>query len=257
MGHFREPARTIRYDPALTESSSPTEGTAAPGALPIRQGLAAARANVRPATALWAVAMAVVVSYYTLPSVQAVLQQLAQFKLQTGLIFGAISTALFGGLIPVVIQKLRPALAHQVSLQHLPFFALFWASKGVEVDLLYMGQALVFGDTATPRVIIPKVMVDQFGYAALWAVPSIVLAYAWKDAGFSWRALRQRLESGWYKRRVVPVLLSNWAVWIPAVAIVYCLPLPLQLPLQNLVLCLWALILIFMTQPADKGGPPA
>jgi hypothetical protein len=56
----------------------------------------------------------------------------------------------------------------------------------------------------------------------------------------------------WYRRRVLPVMVSNWGVWIPAVSIIYMLPPALQLPLQNLVLCLWALMLIFLTSPRGE-----
>jgi hypothetical protein len=53
----------------------------------------------------------------------------------------------------------------------------------------------------------------------------------------------------------VPVtLMSTWAVWIPAVAIIYCLPPPLQIPLFNLVLCFWVLVLSFISRrPADES----
>ena len=47
----------------------------------------------------------------------------------------------------------------------------------------------------------------------------------------------------------VPVtLMSTWAVWIPAVTIIYCLPAPLQIPLFNLVLCFWVLVLSFISK---------
>jgi hypothetical protein len=43
------------------------------------------------------------------------------------------------------------------------------------------------------------------------------------------------------------MLLANWGVWIPTVAAIYALPVGLQLPMQNLALCLWSLMLAFMT----------
>jgi hypothetical protein len=40
----------------------------------------------------------------------------------------------------------------------------------------------------------------------------------------------------------------TWALWIPAVTLIYSMPLPLQLPLANLILWLWMLILLFTSR---------
>jgi hypothetical protein len=40
---------------------------------------------------------------------------------------------------------------------------------------------------------------------------------------------------------VPATLMSTWAVWTPAVVIIYCLPPPLQIPLFNLVPCFWVI----------------
>jgi hypothetical protein len=49
-------------------------------------------------------------------------------------------------------------------------------------------------------------------------------------------------------------LIANMAVWVPAVAVIYALPTPLQLPMQNMVLCFYTLIVAHQMR-AD--GPPA
>jgi len=56
-------------------------------------------------------------------------------------------------------------------------------------------------------------------------------------------------------RQTVPVLISNWAVWVPAVAMIYAMPPALQLPIQNLVACLWVMMVMFMTKPAEARPP--
>ena len=50
---------------------------------------------------------------------------------------------------------------------------------------------------------------------------------------------------GW---RVVTVLISTWAVWIPMVSIIYAVPSNLQIPLFNIVLCFWSLMLGSLTK---------
>ena len=55
-------------------------------------------------------------------------------------------------------------------------------------------------------------------------------------------------------RELVPVLIANFGVWMPTVSIIYTLPTVLQLPLENLVLCFFTLMLAHM---ANKEEPAA
>jgi hypothetical protein len=52
---------------------------------------------------------------------------------------------------------------------------------------------------------------------------------------------------------VLPTLIANFGVWVPAVAIIYALPTPLQLPLQNLVLCFFTLLLAHLNRRQHGG----
>lgn len=58
---------------------------------------------------------------------------------------------------------------------------------------------------------------------------------------------------GWYARTVLPTLIANFGVWVPAVAIIYALPTPLQLPRQNLVLCFFTLLLAHLNRRQHGG----
>ena len=51
-----------------------------------------------------------------------------------------------------------------------------------------------------------------------------------------------------FGQRVLVVVCSTWVVWIPAVAIIYSLPSALQVPLFNLVLCFWCLLMSFISR---------
>jgi hypothetical protein len=48
------------------------------------------------------------------------------------------------------------------------------------------------------------------------------------------------------------MLLSSLGVWLPAVAIIYTLPTPLQLPLQNVVLCFFTLLLAHLARHTKR-----
>ena len=114
--------------------------------------------------------------------------------------------------------------------------------------------AALLGDSNAPGVIAGKVAFDQGLYAPLWAVPSMLLLYRWHDHGYRPGALRAGLRGRWWLRHVLPVNLANAGVWIPAVCMIYALPLALQLPMQNLVLCFWSLMIVFL---AREGDPEA
>jgi|SRR3989339_39314 len=213
----------------------------------LRQGLQAARKNRVPALLLQAIALSIVLVYYIHEPSRPVFDAIAALKLRYGYLFSLVSTALFGALIPLIILRAQPATRQSNPWRYLPFLLLFWAEKGVEVDALYRVQAFFFGADLTLSTVLPKVFVDQFVYMPLINLPPLILLYLWRDCGYSVSRTRAALGPRWYRNRVVPVMISNWGVWIPAVTLIYCLPVPLQLPVENLILCLWVLLLSVLT----------
>ncbi|MEX0741395.1 MAG: hypothetical protein WD079_01275 [Phycisphaeraceae bacterium] len=224
---------------------------------PWHEGIAAARANALPGVLLIVIAVVIVGSYYVIPPVQTALDAIADVKLRAGFIFAICSTAIFGGLLPVLVQQMRPSTRRAEAWRALPFLMGFWAVKGAEIDLLYRVQAWMFGDNSAISTIVAKVIFDEFVYVPLWAVPTMVIGYAWHENGYDLRRTLRRLGSGWYRKRVVPMMLANWAVWVPTVALIYCLKLPLQLPVQNVVLCLWAIMVMFLAKAAEADATAA
>lgn len=193
------------------------------------------------------VALGVLLGYHYWPAFHDALEVIRGWKLRFGYLFSAVSTAVFGGLLPLLFRLIPLETRKDPQWRFLPFFLGYWALRGVEVDALYRFQAWMFGDTATPWVVVVKVVIDQFVYCPLWAVPIMIIAYMWKDSGFRFAELRRRLGGEWFPSRCLPLLLASWGVWIPTVAVIYTLPLALQLPLQNLVLCLFVLLAMILT----------
>ena len=218
------------------------------GPHPLRRGWDAARTNALPGAIIVLVALGVLLGYHHWTAFRDGLEVISAWKLRFGYLFSAVSTAVFGGLLPLLFRLIPPETRKDPQWRHLPFFLGFWAFKGIEVDALYRLQAWMFGDTSSPWVVVVKVIVDQFVYCPLWAVPTMVLAYLWKDSGFRVGTTGRKLGSRWYSRRCLPLLVANWGVWVPAVAVIYNLPLALQLPLQNLVLCLFVLLVMILTR---------
>jgi len=223
------------------------EGAAEP---PWRAGLRAARANLVPGLILQGVMLALLIAYYLHGPTREALAWLAGIKAAWGFVFSAISAAIAGGVLPVVLRVLvfQRGRAGRADLEQLVFACLFWGGMGLVVDALYRGQAMVFGDSPDWRVVLPQVLVDQFLYSPLFAAPVTVWTYAWKRSGYHWR--REWFGFDYYRRRVVPTLFATWGVWIPVVTILYTLPEPLQIPLFALALSLWVTIYTWMSEEA-------
>jgi hypothetical protein len=211
---------------------------------PLAQGLVAARANVLPALVLQIVAVSILLGYYYVEPVHGALEAVSELKQRYGYAFSAVSTMMVAGLLPFVLQYLQRGGRRFLLARHLPYIAIFWAIKGMEVDAFFRVQAWMFGDDSRPATVLAKMAFDQFFYAPLWGLPSVVAAYRLKDVGFDLRQWDVLPLGRFYRRRILAALITTWAIWIPAVTVIYCLPLPLQLPLQNIVMCLWVLIFL-------------
>jgi len=227
-----------------------------PQASPWKQAFAAARVNVLPAVALWSLAVGIILAYSFLPQVRDALDRVAAFKQEYGYAFSAISTPIFAALLPLLMQRLvRVFGARRIAPEpwtSLPFLVAFWAYRGAEIDGLYRLQAWLWGQTSTLGVVTVQVVIDQGGYVMLWAIPTMVVLLLFKDCGYSigrtWRQLGRR----WYRRRCVPILVVNWLVWIPAVIVIYSLPLGLRLPVMNINVCLFMMLVMVATaRPAE------
>lgn len=249
--------------------NAPAQKPANPLLNAIQLGLASARENALPGVILWIVAVIIVTGYYFSPPVTEVLTMLGNLKESGGYGYSALATAIFGGLIPFLwrlmkarrMKKGHPALpsawkvpAWEAGL----FLILFWGWKGIEIDFLYRMQSVVFGTGNSAAVLVPKVLVDQFVYNPLWAGWTQILAYWWLDQAFRKKALADPVLWKSIGSRLVTILVSTWGVWIPMVTIIYSMPPNLQVPLFNIALCFWGLMLASLTkekQPQPGGQP--
>lgn len=222
---------------------------------PWHAGLRGARANALPGFVLQAVALVLVVAYYRHAPTHQAVERLAELHRRAGLLFGIVSTGLCGGLIPFLYLRSRRATRLRFTWAAGLGLTAFWAYKGIEVDLWYRLLAHVVGEANGVGTVATKMFLDQFIYCPVLAVPVTVLVYAWVEARYSARPVADDVRAGnWYRRRVLPVLISNLGVWVPAVCIIYSLPTALQLPLQNLVLCFFTLMLAHV-MPAREMAP--
>ena len=212
------------------------------------------RVNLIPGIALWVVGLLVVLTYYFVPQAAGLFEEVIELKERYGYFYSAVSTAIFGGLLPFSYLLWSGRVPQGAVLSWGLFFVLYWTIRGVEVDAVYRLQAWLFGDDAEWRTVVKKVVVDQFLYCPIWAAPLTAVCYGWKDAGFSMSAYRPNLNRYLFLFQIPSVLLSIWIVWIPATAIIYSLPLELQIPLFNLVLCFFVLLISVLAPDSGESS---
>ena len=216
---------------------------------PWRAGLRAARANLLPGLVLQALALALVLAYYWHAPTQRIFARLSAARVDLGLVSGILSTGFCGGVLPFLYLRYGPRSGARLGWRQGAFLTAFWAYKGLEIDLFYRLLAWAVGENHDVRTIILKTLLDQFVYCPAFAVPLTVVAYEWSEGGFSAAKVADDMRAPrWYARRVLPMLVSTLGVWMPAVAIIYTLPTPLQLPLQNVVLCFFTLLLAHLAR---------
>ncbi|MCC7300369.1 MAG: hypothetical protein IT583_04760 [Verrucomicrobia bacterium] len=208
-----------------------------------QKGLDAARKNFGPGILLQGFALALVMIYYFHTPSQQLLLKVPAIKQRMGIFFPILSTAFFGGLIPFLFLAARKEIPAGRNTAHLLFMVCFWAINGLAVDLLYKCQAFLFGIEVNVATVVKKVLFDQLVYCPLWSAPFAVIAMHWKNCDFSFVRARQQFTRTLLTVETPAVLISIWAVWILACAIIYSLPSALQFPLFNVVLCFWSLLL--------------
>lgn len=214
----------------------------------LRDALRAARGNLVPGLFLWLAGLLLIAGYYQSDTVRHLLDLAEAWKTRIGWPYSALSTMVFAVLIPFAVQRLRPATRHEVPWRHLPWLALFWGIRGIEVDFLYRLQSLLFGDNNDLPTLAAKIAFDQFVYAPLWAIHIILGFYAWLHAGCRMRGLLELWRDDYLRRHALKLQLAGWVVWIPGLAIIYWFPPALQITICNLVLCFWVLMLMFLTR---------
>lgn len=225
----------------MTDTPSPTQGIVASIAGVFRQ-------NRVPCLVLNAVVVTLVGSYYLMPSVAGVWESIGEFKLRWAYAFSLSSTIFAAVLLPTLVQGVMGTLPKEGRWQRVGMLALFWGYRGMEIDLFYQVQGWFFGTGNDAGTLVMKVLVDQFVMSPLWFVPTYLIALRWVDMRGSWSRTRASLGRDFWKRTLPTVLLTNWLVWIPTLALVYSLPAALQFPLFSVVMCFFILIVTLLAR---------
>lgn len=206
------------------------------------------RENRLPCLVLNLLVLALVGSYYAVPQAAALWQAVGDFKLRWSFGFSLVSTIFAAALLPTLVQGWMGRLPAQGRLKRLALLSLFWGWRGMEIDLFYQIQGWLFGHGNDLRTLLIKVAFDQFVMSPLWFVPTVLIALRWVEFDGSWARTRASLDREFWLRTCPTVMVANWLVWIPALALIYSLPAALQFPLFSGVMCFFILILTLLAR---------
>lgn len=206
------------------------------------------RANRLSCLMLNLVVVVVVGSYYWVPAVSGFWQAVGELKIRWSYAFSLVATVMAAVWLPMFVQWLMGVLPEKDRFKRLGLMTLFWGYRGMEIDLFYRFQGWLFGVNNDARTLILKVVMDQFVMSPLWFVPTYVIALRWVDMGGSWSRTRTTLGRDFWLRTCPTILVTNWLIWIPSLALVYSLPPALQFPLFSLVMCFFILLVTLLAR---------
>ena len=228
----------------MSASPSPSPGIPATIAMAFRQ-------NRVPCLLLNVLVIALVTSYYRWPPMAGLWEEVGALKVWWSYGFSLVSTMFAAAVMPFLVQAAMGTLPADGRWKRLLFLMLFWGYRGMEIDLFYRMQGMIFGHGNDAATLLRKVAVDQFVYSPFWAVPTYLIALRWVEFGCSWSRTRASLDHEFWTRTCPTVMITNWIIWIPALAFVYSLPPVLQFPLFSVVMCFFILVVTVM---AGKRG---
>jgi hypothetical protein len=201
-------------------------------------------ANLLPGLCLQLFALTIGLSYFYWPASQQTFQFFADLKAEYGALYAVISTSIFGGLLPFLYLFLSGKIRF-LPIAQLLFYIIIWAALGGLINGFYGFQIVLFGEGTDWLTIIKKTSFDQFVFTVFVTSPFIALAFLWKDQQFNWQKTKMHFDD-LVKVQIPTTIVTTWIIWIPAVSLIYMMPTNLQIPLFNLVLCLFVLILAIL-----------
>ncbi len=197
--------------------------------------------------------IALVTSYYRWPAMAGIWEAVGTLKMHWSYAFSFISTAFAASVMPFCIQSAMGTLPKDKRWRRLVFLMLFWGYRGMEIDLFYHFQGMLFGLGNDAVTLASKVLLDQFVYTPFWALPTYLIALRWIDLDGSWSRTCASLNREFWLRTCPTVLITNWIVWIPAAALIYSLPPALQFPLFSVIMCFFILIVTFLASRNEES----
>jgi hypothetical protein len=190
-----------------------------------------------------------VVGYYTGGPVKSVAHWLLGWKESGGLLFVVAANIFSGVVLPEVLKaRLRPPGRAMPTWGDWLHLAGLMAIFGVAVDTFYRVQGWWFEGYSGVTAVALKILVDQFIYALFFAMPLVVVWFAWKEHGYHLRPTLASLHPSLFVKRLAPLFVPNVIFWVPALIALYALPTELQFLLFVFLNGAWCLLMVFIAR---------
>lgn len=222
----------------------------------VRIGAAAARKTIKPALLVWGLMTGIALLYYLVPASQGAFAALVRLQDRMGVWFPSVGMGLSVGIL---VEVVRVGMGsdkrwRRANTLNAAFNFIIWSVMGVTQHYRYAWQVEVFGAGNSFTELATKVAFDQFIWTVFFANPYQAILYLWKNCGFSWRSVARMarpLRTFW-GTQMLPMLISNWAFWIPMAFLVYFFPPELQIPMAILAVTIWVILLSFLTTASHR-----
>jgi hypothetical protein len=210
-----------------------------------RLGLQSARQNLLPALLLQAIMLCLMAAYLLHGGTRLFLVDVGELKEEMGYGFALAAYMVSGALLPELLRILffQKGRLRRSNIWSFAITAPLWGAMGMTVDFFYRCQNAWFGTGNEWTVIVTKVLVDQFIYSPFFANPLVTGYLSSRDAGFTRASVASLFRWSFVTRKMLPVQIAGWCVWMPGVCFVYFMPPLLQLPVAVLIQCFWVLLL--------------
>lgn len=200
-----------------------------------RIGLASARANLVPMAVLWLFSVSLVIGYYCVPGFAELLEPLARWQREDGMWAAFLNRVVFCGLLQgafiLAVKDIRPDRPYAVFVAQ----ALWAGICGLANHWMFSLNARWFGTGIDFGTLCIKTAVSQFAWTPLFFIPAGTAAYFWFGHGLSFARTRREWPRAFFRELLLPNLIVNWCVWIPAVMLIHMFPTVLQIRLSGLV----------------------
>ncbi|MGZ0654985.1 hypothetical protein ACWPKO_14770 [Coraliomargarita sp. W4R53] len=211
----------------------------------------AVKQSLIPACFVWGVMAIMAVFYYWVPPASSFFTGLERVQVGLGRLFPFLGMGVSVGLLAEGVRVCSSADKRWTKENTLNagFNLLVFGTLGMLQAVFYGFQTEWFGSEQDLKTLACKVMMDQFAWTVFFANPYQTILFIWKENNFQltrvWKCMRP-IKTFW-GMRVLPVLITNWAFWIPMASIIYSFPSSLQLPLAILAVTIWVIMLTILT----------
>jgi hypothetical protein len=187
--------------------------------------------------------------YYASGAVRDVAHWLLEWKSAGGLLFVVAANIFSGAVLPEMLKAwLRPPGRPAPTWRDWLHLSGLMAILGLAVNEFYRAQGEWFDGFGVATAVALKILVDQLVFALLFALPLVVVWFAWQENSYRWGRTRAALTPSVFLQRLIPLYLPNLLFWVPALIALYSLPTELQFLLYLFLNSASCLLMIFIAR---------